>query len=114
MARKLAISNNVIVPVTLNVNNATGGKDTFKFDILAERRTSDEMRRTISDETMQVDIFLAEVVKGWERQRLVLEDDNSPSEFSADAFKDMLSVTGAPAVIFQSYLKAITAKEKNS
>ncbi len=114
MAFKLAISPKVLFGVTLMVANDNGNKDTFKFDILAERRTSEEMRKTITDETMQVDAFLADIAKGWEKQRLVLEEDGTPAQFSPEAFQKMLEVPGAPAVIYQSYLKAITAKEKNS
>ena len=56
---------------------------------------------------------MAEVIKGWSGQRLVLEDNGEPAEFSQEALAMMLNVMGVGRILFDAYLKDCGAKEKN-
>lgn len=115
MARKLAISNTVQPAVTVVLADAgvAGGTKTFKFTLTCDRLDGQKLRDAMGDNSQSATAFMKEVVKGWEGQRLVLEDDGSPSPFSAEALDDLLAIAGVPALCFQSYLKEVTAKEKN-
>lgn len=113
MARKLAISNKVLVPVTVILANAAGRNETFKFHLVCERQESEALRKSMTDEKLSAVDFLHEVVTGWDGQKLVLEDDGTPSPFSREALDDMLSIPGVAALISRAYVLEVTAKEKN-
>lgn len=113
MARKLAISNTVQVPVTVVIPNAVGRSDTFKFTLTCDRLGGEELRKALSRDDLSVAAFLGEVVKGWDSQKLVLEEDGTPSAFSPEALQDMLSIAGVPALCSAAYIKEVVAKEKN-
>lgn len=109
---KLAIGNTVKVPVKLTLNN--GGKiASFSFSVLANRLDQAQIKANLDDSESLISEFLAEIIHDWSGQTLVLDDDDKPSDFSAEALDLMLGVAGVSVVIFQSYLKEVGAKAKN-
>lgn len=114
MARKLAISNTVQVPVTVVIpNNGQGRSEAFKFSLQCDRLDQPTLAKALKDDALSVTSFLCDIVKGWDGQRLVIEEDGSPSVFSREAFEDLLRVAGVPKLALEAYLKEVTAKEKN-
>lgn len=113
MARKLAISDKVLVPVTAVIPNLQGRKDTYKFNLVCKRLPTEELRKSLSSDQLSVVDFLKEIVTGWDGQKLVLEDDGSPSAFSPEALEDLLSIAGVPQLCSRAYVMEVTAKEKN-
>jgi hypothetical protein len=113
MARKLAISNTVQPSVTVVTAGSDGRNATFKFSLTCDRIDGDSLRKALASESLSVATFLNDITKGWDGQRLVLEEDGSPSAFSPEAFADLLSIAGVPALCLAAYLKEVTAKEKN-
>jgi hypothetical protein len=113
MARKLAISNTVTVAANLQVPDAVGGTTLHKFKLVCDRLDGDALRKSMEDESLDVRDFLAGVIKNWEGQRIVLEEDGSPSPFSADALRDLLSIAGVPALLLRAYMTEVVARQKN-
>ena len=113
MARKLVVSDTVQVPITVVLANATGKADIFKFSLICRRLSGDDLRKQIAREDHLVNDFLAELTTGWQGQKLVTEDDGTPSEFSPEALQDLLSIAGVPALCLAEYLKEVVAKSKN-
>lgn len=113
MARKLVVSNTVQVPVVAVITNATGKAESFKFTLTCRRLPGDDLRKQLGREDLPVNSFLADITTGWSGQQLLLEDDGTPSIFSAEAFDDLLSVAGVPGLCLAAYMKEVVAKEKN-
>ncbi|MFC5498134.1 hypothetical protein ACFPOE_11360 [Caenimonas terrae] len=112
MARKLMVSDTVQVPVTLVLAGKGGKSETHKFHLVQDRLGGEELRKQMASDS-PVNEFLAGITKGWGGQKLVVEEDGTPSEFSQEAFADMLTIAGAPAVFLNAYVKEVVAKEKN-
>lgn len=111
MAYKCAIGNRVTVPVKIDINNA--GKNVHhSFSLLCERLSQDEISAQI-DEGSRVNQVIKRITKGWEGQRLVLNEDDSPADFNEEALDVMLNVAGLHQVIWLSYMKEVGAKTKN-
>lgn len=114
MAKKfnLAIGDNIEFPVTLVLADGASSK-TFKFHLEARRISADELNEQITPGTEVGDKQVAEVVKGlvtgWREQRLILDEEGQPAEFSGDAFDAMLAVSGVANVVYVTYLKAVLA-----
>jgi hypothetical protein len=113
MARKLAIADKVLVPVTVVIPNLQGRKDTFKFNLVCTRLPTEALQKSISDGQLSNNDFLKGIVVGWDGQKLVLEDDGTPSAFSPEALDDLLSIAGVPALCTRAYMAEVMAKEKN-
>lgn len=113
MARKLAISDKVLVPVTAVIPNLQGRKDTYKFNLVCIRLDAETLRKKLATDQLSAVEFVKDVVTGWDGQKLVLEDDGSPSAFSPEALEDLLSIAGVPQLCSRAYVVEVTAKEKN-
>lgn len=113
MARKLAISDKVLVPVTVVLSNTQGRKDTFKFNLVCDRLDTETLAARLTDTTVSTIGLLKEVVTGWDGQKLVIEEDGTPASFSAEALEDLLSVAGVANLCTRAYVAEVTAKEKN-
>ncbi|OWW18409.1 hypothetical protein [Noviherbaspirillum denitrificans] len=112
MAFKLAVANTVIVPVKFTVNNA-GKEEQHNFSLDCARLMQNEITAKTKQGDGLISDFMKGVTRNWSDQRLVIDDENNPVPFSAEAFDVMLSLPGLPAVAFNSYLKECGAKEKN-
>jgi hypothetical protein len=115
MGFKLVISNSVDVDVKFTVQDA-GTKQTFTFTLQAERLPAEAFKNLAdTEEDRTVAEFLADKVTGWKNQRLVVNDNGTPVEFSREALEVMLSLAGLAGLVFSAYVKACGAqgKEKN-
>jgi len=109
---KLAISDTTIVKVNVTLKDGTGRDNQYKFDLVCKRKGADELKSQL-DSGESVKEIMREVTQGWRGQRLVLESDDAPAEFSADAFDAMLDIAAMPTVLFNFYFKQSSANEKN-
>lgn len=103
---KLAIDDVVEVPVrfTLRVKNVD---KSMAFTLIAKRVSLDDY----SDQSVAE--FLRSNVTDWKDQKLVLDQDGSPAEFSDDAFDAMLKVPGVTGAVWNAYQREVGAKTKN-
>lgn len=108
----LAIQNTAEVAVKFTLKDGKALK-TFAFTFTAERLEQDEISARLEDKEKKVRDFMSEVITGWSGQRLVLDKDGEPAEFSREALDAMLNVAGVAVVLFNAYLKDCGAKEKN-
>lgn len=108
----LAISNTVEFSVKLSIKDG-GVLKPFAFTLVATRLEQDEISAKLDNKEGLSTDFLKEVVTGWKGQRLVLDDEGQPAEFSPEGLAAMLRVTGLANVCFNAYLKEVVAKEKN-
>lgn len=108
---KLAISNVVVVPVEVKINDETGKAKTHKFSVTCNRLGADDLAAAFAGVSPQE--FLTAEVTAWSGQKLVLEDDGTPAEFCADSLAALLDIQGMVMVIFGAYLKEAAATAKN-
>ncbi len=108
----LAIEDTVEIPVKFTLK-VKGVAKLFAFTLTADRLAQDEISARLEDKESKVRDFIAEVVTGWSGQRLVLDAEGQPAEFTPEALSSMLNVAGVAGVIFSAYLKECGAKEKN-
>lgn len=108
---KLVIADVVRVPVRFEVTE-DGRKVVHSLSLTCSRMVQDDIdaART-SDEKLSA--FLSRVVIGWSDQRLVVEDDGTPSAFSAEALAVLLTLPGLSTVIFNGYMQRVGATAKN-
>lgn len=112
MAYKLVVANEVKVPVKLTLNDA-GVSRLFKFTITCERLTVEEIKERTQDGETRILDFMRDVMRGWEDQKLVVDDEGKPADFNQDALAVMLGTAGVATILYTSYLKECGAKEKN-
>lgn len=110
--KTLSISNTSEISVKFTLKEGSVNK-LFAFSFTAERLDQDEINERLEDKNKKVKDFMAGVITGWSGQRLVLEDNGEPAEFSQEALAMMLNVMGVGGILFNAYLKDCGAKEKN-
>lgn len=110
MSFKLAIENTVEVPVKFTLKVGKVNKP-FSAVLVATRLTKEETEAQSGD--ISIKDFLLDNITGWSDQRLVLDDEGKPCEFSRDALDAFLSVSGVMMVCWKAYLQECGAKEKN-
>jgi hypothetical protein len=109
---KLAVEDTVEVPVKFTLRDK-GVDKLFSFNVTATRLPQEDINTRLDEKDRKVSDLMRELVTGWKGQRLVLNADDSPAEFSQEALDAMLGVAGVGATIFGAYFKAVGAKEKN-
>lgn len=111
---KIAIDNKVEVPVKFTLKAGKVNK-TFAFTLHCNRLEQEEINTRLEAADFKFKSFMVGdgVVTGWEGQRLVLNVDDTPAEFSEDALGALLSIPGVAQVCFGAYQKECGAKEKN-
>lgn len=110
---KLAVEDTMSVKVKAHV---LSGSVWRKFDFILFAKRMDQDAVTIShkeDGEQPVAEFVQRVVTGWDGQRLVLNEDDSPAAFSPEALKALLSVPGVATLSYQAYMQHLGAREKN-
>lgn len=112
MSYQLAVGNTVEVPVRFALKDA-GQEKSFKFTLLCERMPADEITKAMQNKETPIKEVMADVVKGWEGQKLVLDGEGKPAAFSSEAFDCLMAVPGVPIVVLNAYLKECGAKSKN-
>lgn len=109
---KLAIGNSVDVPMAFTLND-DGKPATFKFTLVCKRLDQETMAKRVQEgQGEKVSEFLNEVVTGWRSQRLILNEDDTPAEFSQEALQLMWSLPGVSLLAYQNYAREISSKEK--
>lgn len=110
---KTIVSNTALIPVKGSLADEDGKQVPFKFSLICKRMSAKEIKdRMAGGETLMQEV-LQEVTKGWEKQTLVLDQDDKPAEFNAESYDAMLEIGGMAAVCFNAYMKGQAATEKN-
>ena len=109
---KLIIQNTALVKVKFTLKDK-GADRLFAFTLDAVRLDQDEISSRLEEKDKKIKDFLADLITGWDGQRLVLNQDDTPAAFSPEALEVLLNVRGVAAVVFNAYLKDCGAKEKN-
>ncbi len=107
----LAVEDTVEVPVKFTLKAGTLNK-LFAFTLIATRLPQDDINARLEDSDRKVKDLMAEVITGWQGQRLVLAENGEPAEFSAEALDVMLNVAGVAVGCFNAHFKGCGAKEK--
>lgn len=110
MVFRLVVADIVDVPLTITLNDA-GRSASFAFHLQARRLSQDRLRELVESDVNTVD-FLLDHVTGWRGQRLVVDDDDTPAEFSREALACMLDLVGVAQLMLSAYLEACGAKGK--
>lgn len=113
MAFKLAVENKVIVTVKGKRKTDQAGVDKpIHFTLTMDRMTQDEITVSMkSGDT--IEDFIVARTSGWSGQRLVLNEDDSPAEFSEGALRELLKLPGMAVWCYQAYLRDVGVQEKN-
>lgn len=115
---KLAVSDQVIVPVKFSLKDGLGLKS-FSFNLICNRLTAEEWEESVTDPQTELRTnkrirqTMADVTTGWEGQKFVLDDHGQPAEFCAEARDIMFAASGVLDVIVMSYMKESGARAKN-
>ncbi len=110
----LAIDDVVEVPVKFTLKAGKVNK-LFSFTLTATRVPVDDIQEAMKAAELRYKeaLISLDVFTGWDGQRLVLDGDGKPAEFSAEALDVMLTAPGVAQVVYIAYMKEIGAKEKN-
>lgn len=109
---KLTIQDTAQVKVKFTIKDK-GVDRRFDFTLDAMRLEQDEISSRLEEKDKKIKDFMGDLITGWDGQRLVLNQDDTPAAFSPEALDVLLNVPGVAAVIFNAYLKDCGAKEKN-
>lgn len=112
MALKLVISNKINTKVKGYYRDEKGVARPFNFELDQDRISQEELKELVTDGGSTPD-FIRRVTHGWKGQRLVLEDNDQPAEFSAEALDMLLSVSGMATYCYQAYVAQVLVTEKN-
>jgi protein involved in temperature-dependent protein secretion len=110
----IAVSDSMEVPVKFTLKEGKVNKS-FAFTLMATRMEQDDIAERMRESEYKFKEGLLDmgVFTGWTGQRLVLDADGNPAEFSIDALEAMLSVPVVAQICYQAWLKESGAKEKN-
>jgi hypothetical protein len=113
MAFKLAVENKVCVTVKGKIAGADkGAGKPFNFTLTCDRMTQAAITEAMkSGDT--IEDFVVARTSGWDGQRLVLNEDDSPAEFSEAALRHLLTLPGMAVWCYQAYLRDVGVQEKN-
>lgn len=112
MAKKLAIGNVVEFTVKFNINN--GGKSVaHAVTLICKRLPEAELQERVKQDGLSMNDIMTEVTTGWKDQRIVVEEDGTPSEFDEEGMQMLLTLPHAGRLSFIAYAKECGAKEKN-
>lgn len=115
---KLSVSNNVLVPVKFQLKDGLATKQ-FAFTLTCERLTTAEWEERITDPVLErhtnqkIRETMFGITTGWDKQTLVLDDDNVPAAFSDEALEVMFTASGVLDLVVASYVKESGARGKN-
>lgn len=106
MAFRLIVSDMMVVPVKGSLASEKG-RTPFSFKLSMRRLPREEYAAVFSPEAeMTVRQLIEQVTSGWSDQRLILDDNNSPATFSAEALAFLLDVVGMEQAVFKAYVEA--------
>lgn len=108
----LAISETTIVSVVAVLKNEAGRPNQYKFDLVCLRKGADELKELMESGANLKDV-MRDVTTNWRGQRLVLDEDGKPADFSLEAFDALLDIGGMPTLLFNRYYTESSATAKN-
>lgn len=111
MAFKLVISDTVEIPVKFTVNDGPRATQ-FAFTLVGGRLPIETFTALPDTPDISLAEFLKEHITGWKGQRLVVDDNGTPAEFSLEAFDVMFSLVGMGPLAFQAYFEACGTRGK--
>ena len=106
----LAVADIVRVPVKVKLIDGDGKEKEFKFHLFCDRLGAEEAIELFKVST-PYDV-MKNHTKGWEGQRLILDEERKPVEFCDDALAALLDIQGLLLICFNAYVKASNAVEK--
>jgi hypothetical protein len=117
MALKLAVSNKVLVPVKFSMTD-DGKVKHYSFTLTCSRVSTDEFQSSIKNDDgvvtgEKIREKMTDITTGWKDQTFVLNEDDTPADFSIDALELMFGTQGVLDAVFPAYLAAAGAKTKN-
>ncbi len=110
---KIAVSDLVLVLIDGKTSDESGKATPFKFNLLCKRLSAADLTAELENKEESAATLIKKITFGWDGQRLVLEDDDTPAAFCADALDAMLDIAGMPMQCLNAYLKDVQAKAKN-
>ncbi len=108
----IVVSDKVRFQVKGTTVDEKGDEVPFKFSLVGDRVDSEQLAKIMSS-TDPVEKTLTPLITGWSDQRLVLEEDRTPAEFSAEAFASLMSIPFMAHLCFNAYHRATGAAVKN-
>jgi hypothetical protein len=113
MAFKIAVEDKVCVTVKGKRKTAVKGEEKpFNFTLTCLRNTQAEINAAMKSGESIEDFIVARAT-AWDGQRLVLNEDDSPAEFSEAALRALLGIAGMAVWCYQCYLRDGGVQEKN-
>ncbi|SDH40763.1 MULTISPECIES: hypothetical protein [unclassified Duganella] len=109
---KVVVSNTTIVNIATTLKDEGGRNNQYKFDLICTRMGADDLKQRLDNGETTKEIMRS-VTTNWRGQRLVLESDDKPAEFSDEAFEAMLDIPHLATVLFNSYYTQQGAAAKN-
>jgi hypothetical protein len=113
MAFKLAIDDKVGVRVEGKSRDKEGVEKPFSFILVCDRLTAEEMAKTVADKDETIFAFFEKVGHDWRKQTLVVDDDGKAAEFSVEALRVLMSMSGMAQLCWHSYIQQVAATAKN-
>lgn len=110
---KVAVSDTVLITVEGKTTDGSGKPSPFKFYLVCKRLSAAALTTELENKEETAVHLLSKIVTDWRDQRLVLEQDDSPAAFSAEALEALLDIAGMPLQCLSAYLKDVGAKAKN-
>ena len=110
---KIAVSNNVSVTVEGKLAGEDGRPVPFKFSLQCKRLDAETLKNEFADTEETASDMMKKITFGWKDQRMVLEADDTPAEFSADAMDGLMSIAGMGLTCLSAYVKETSVKAKN-
>lgn len=110
----IVISPTVLVTVKGATKDSKGLPAPFKFTLTCSRLPADDIKQRISSGDFDMKDVLREVTTDWAGQRLVVDQDvGQPADFCAEAFDELLNISGMALVCFNAFAKETSAEAKN-
>ncbi|MEN9904254.1 MAG: hypothetical protein RLZZ555_819 [Pseudomonadota bacterium] len=102
---RLVVSNTLGFDVVGRINEEGPRPLDVRFRITADRIDVSEYRDVLAEgSAVTTRDFLAAHLRGWSGQRLVLDEQDQPAEYSVEALDVMLSLVGMERLILGAYL----------
>lgn len=113
MKFKCVIANTITTKVKGTYKDEAGAPRNFSFDLVQDRISQDDLQQIITDQTENASELIKRITRGWRDQRLVLDEDDKPAEFSAEALDVLLNISGMGGYCYRAYLDQVLVTAKN-
>jgi hypothetical protein len=113
MEFQLVIANKITTKVKGYYVDERSVERPFNFELMQDRLPQDEIKAVYTDRTEDASAFIKRITHGWSNQRLVLDADSKPAEFSPEALDMLLSIAGMGGYCYQAYMEQTAVHAKN-